>query len=392
MNLINVVKNINKSVKEKGINKTIKELFFYVHSTKEINKHAIYSNNIKKDILFVNGCDLLHPKRYRVDNQIEQLEYCGITCDQEYYLNIKIKQIYEYNAFVLFRCPITPLLERFINEANQNNKMVIFDVDDLIIDEKYVRNVDVSNKKEYLDGVDRIKQTLSMCDIATTSTTVLANELKHYVKNVYINRNIASKELIEISEKENRKEVKKDDYVTLGYFSGSITHNPDFEMILSVLMQIMDKYEDVRLMLVGDIDIPESLSKYKDKLIIKPFVDYRKLPGLIKQVDINLIPLVDNLFNEAKSEIKWLEASLVKVVSVSSNIGSLKEMIIDNKTGILCSSKQEWFENLSYLIENEQARIKLANSAYDYCLKNCSFKNINNELPKMLKKIKLMEQ
>ena len=33
-----------------------------------------------KDILFINGCSLPHPQRYRVDHQIEQLESAGISC------------------------------------------------------------------------------------------------------------------------------------------------------------------------------------------------------------------------------------------------------------------------------------------------------------------------
>ena len=32
-----------------------------------------------KDILFINGCSLPHPQRYRVTHQIEQLESYGIS-------------------------------------------------------------------------------------------------------------------------------------------------------------------------------------------------------------------------------------------------------------------------------------------------------------------------
>lgn len=47
-------------------------------------------------------------------------------------------------------------------------------------------------KKVYDDGVERTKQTLLKCDYAITTTSALANELKNYVADVYINRNVAS--------------------------------------------------------------------------------------------------------------------------------------------------------------------------------------------------------
>ena len=38
-------------------------------------------------------------------------------------------------------------------------------------------------------------------------------------------------------------------------------------------------------------------------------MDYKELPAKIAEMDINLAPLCDTIFNEAKSEIKWMEAA-----------------------------------------------------------------------------------
>ena len=38
-----------------------------------------------KDILFINGCYLPHPSRYRVTHQREQLESNNITTDEVFY-------------------------------------------------------------------------------------------------------------------------------------------------------------------------------------------------------------------------------------------------------------------------------------------------------------------
>ena len=52
------------------------------------------------------------------------------------------------------------------------------------------------------------------------------------------------------------------------------------------------------------------------------------LPALISEVDINLAPLVDSIFNRAKSEIKWIEAALVKVPTVASKIGAFQMWLL----------------------------------------------------------------
>ena len=59
--------------------------------------------------------------------------------------------------------------------------------------------------------------------------------------------------------------------------------------------------------------------------------------NLLHQLDINLAPLEESLFNEAKSENKWMEAALVKVPTIASNVGAFK-VINNNEDGILVNN------------------------------------------------------
>ena len=98
------------------------------------------------------------------------------------------------------------------------------------------------------------------------------------------------------------------------------------------------------------------------------------MPQLISQVDINLAPLVDSIFNRAKSEIKWLEAAMVKVPTIASDIGAFADMVIDGQTGLL-AKENEWKEKLDSLIFSAELRQKLAENAYHFVLENCSLDN-----------------
>ena len=107
-----------------------------------IKGHLVKDNQkAYKDILFINGCTLPHPQRYRVDHQIEQLEAAGFSCSRVNYDKIDMEAIKYYRGFVFFRCPITNEVKEFIETAKAENKAVFFDIDDLVIDQKYTNTI-----------------------------------------------------------------------------------------------------------------------------------------------------------------------------------------------------------------------------------------------------------
>ena len=336
-------------------------------------------NKVFRDVLFINGCDesVPHPARYRVRHQREQLEANHVSTNQVYYLNLELDQVRFYRTFVFFRCPYTDMIGEFIKLAKKLNKRVLFDIDDLVIDTKYtdtIKYLDSMSKEEralYDDGVMRMGKTLKLCDAAITTTERLAEELNKYVPEVFINRNTASEEMYDLSVKAVKNRRYDKTKVGIGYFSGSLTHNDDFLLILPSLEKIMEKYSQVYLHVVGELDLPDKLKRFKSRVVCHPFTDWKKLPELISKVDINLAPLEQSIFNEAKSENKWVEAALVKVPTVASKVGAFDRMIKDKVTGFLCSSSEEWEKVLSLLVENKGLRRKIGERAYRYCTKKC---------------------
>lgn len=372
---IQLVKKFNIECREKGMTQAIGKTTSYMKKRKE-RKNRKYHEF--KDVLFVNGCTLEHPMRYRVHHQIEQLHFNGFSCDWIFYEGVSKEMVKYYRTIVFYRCPYTHEVGEMIAEAKKHNKVTFFDIDDLVIDEKYtsqikyLENLTKEQYAEYIDGVNRMQKTLRLCDHAITSTEALKEELKDYIQGeVFVNRNVASQEMVKYSQvaiKEHKQEEK--DKVVLGYFSGSITHNDDFNMILPVVKDILLRYKNVYLVVVGLLDIPEELECVKEQILCKEFVDWRKLPYLIRDVDINICPLIDTVFNRAKSENKWVEASLVQVPTIASNVGALKDCITDEVNGVLCSDLNEWKEKLENLINNPEFRKKIAMTAYHHVMKN----------------------
>ena len=335
---------------------------------------------IMKDILFINGCDskiLSHPYRYRVLHQMEQLSAAFLESEELFYLDLEPFMVRDYRIIIFFRCPWTEKVEEAIKLAKILNKKNLFDIDDLVIDTKYtdmipyIKTLSPKEKLIYNDGVVRIGKTLKLCDIAITTTEALAKELKHYIPSVFINHNVASEEMWKLSQNALliKDKTKINEYIIIGYFSGSITHNSDLEMIIPALIKILQEFKNVKIMFLGDIAFPKNLTDFSSQIIYKNFTNWKELPEIISNVDINLAPIINNTFNEAKSENKWVEAALVKVPTVASNIGAFKNVIVHNKTGLLCSDINDWYISLKSLIKNELLRKTLGENAYNICLK-----------------------
>lgn len=333
-----------------------------------------------KDVLFINGCNpiyLPHPFRYRVLHQMEQLDTGFLESDQFFYLNFDPNIVINYRVIILFRCPWTKNVKQAILLAKKFNKKVLFDIDDLVIDKKYTNKIPyikTFNKKEkklYDKGVIKMGKTLKYCDGAITTTLSLAKELKKYVKDVFINHNVPSEEMWKLSEEalKHRSFKKNNNYLIIGYFSGSLSHNPDLEMIKPALIKIITEFKNVKLLLFGQLNLTDFMNEYPSQIINKSFVDWKELPRIISEIDINIAPIESIIFNSAKSENKWVEAALVKIPTVASNYGAFKDVIEHNKTGLLCSDINDWYISLKELINNKKLRKIIGENAYNYCKK-----------------------
>ena len=387
------------TLRTSGFRVFTKKAIAYIKKIRKLEDSSQEPGKMFMDVLFINGCYLPHPARYRVSHQREQLLANGITSNEVLYENVTLDLVKRYRLFIFFRCPYTDTIGEFIKLAKQHHKTVLFDVDDLVIDRKYtdqikfVQSMPPEDKRNYDSGVDRMHKTLCLCDGAITTTWRLAEELKNYVPEVFINRNVASDRMQQLSDSavyerdvlpcmppemaDTRKERKhilelREKYrkrtesgeVAIGYFSGSITHNDDITMILPVLVRLMSKYDFLRLSFVGELDLPAELEPFRSRINALPFVHWEKLPALVAGVDINIAPIEDTIFNEAKSENKWTEAALVKVPTVASRVGAFKDVIEDGKTGLLCETEEEWFDAVSRLIEQPELRREIGERAY----------------------------
>jgi 2-polyprenyl-3-methyl-5-hydroxy-6-metoxy-1,4-benzoquinol methylase len=93
-----------------------------------------------------------------------------------------------------------------------------------------------------------------------------------------------------------------------------------------------------------------------------PTCDYPAYMSLLGEAEIAFMPLADNVFNRAKSDLKFIEASACRVVSLASAV-VYADSIQDGKTGLIFRNAMEMRAHLLRLLAYPEASRKIADAA-----------------------------
>lgn len=344
--------------------------------------------------MFVKSGDILiitsgvgDSARYRADNVAEELNVHKIKCSKTVLDNLFLpRYAKKFKIFILHKPSLTKKLSKLIESAKKLNKEIIFETDDLVFDPVYFQQAEFYEKLnalqkiEYKKGVGSEIVNDSYVKICTTTTKFLAKKLEEREKKVFIVHNKLSQKDLEVCDEILEKPKRKDEKIRLGYFSGTASHNKDFATITEALLQIMEKYSQAELFLVGPLDTENKLNKFKDRIRQFSFVPREEHFANIYSIDINLAPLVLNdPFCESRSELKFFEAGILKVPTVAVRNQTFSEAITDGVDGFLASNTDEWVEKLSKLIESENLRSEMGKMARKTALERYTTKNSRNE-------------
>jgi len=346
--------------------------------------------NQDKRILFLTDY-FSFSSRYRVEHLMEQLIINGIVSDFISTAEISNVEIDRYSTVVFYRSKWTEEIETFIGKVKSKKIPVYYDVDDLVFDYKKISYLEFLKKDEYVNFEEETKLTkkcMDLCDGFITSTNHLKAEIEDSCpgKPVCVNRNVASLEMLTISNKVKEGVAKDNNRVVLGYFSGSRTHDKDFALIEDTILKIMEENENVYLKIGGVLELSEEFNKFGNRILRHGFCDWKHLPEVIASVDINLMPVENTIFHKCKSENKWTEAALVNVCTVASYNEELACAIKNAKNGFLCKDSEEWYRVLSKLVKDQKLRREISRKANKDVIEQSTVLTVKDSVLKFLQK------
>lgn len=204
--------------------------------------------------------------------------------------------------------------------------------------------------------------------------TVCSPTLAKYMQNVIGAKNIHVHYNTIVPEHfENIRAVRTDDKIRI-LWQGGMSHWIDWYPLRDALKTISEKYRDkITWVIFGEWfnwiheNIPDDMVEHHQWV---EYDAYKLKRGLLN-VDINLCPLANNVFNACKSAIKWYEASIWEQPEATlAQIAPPHSEMVDGKTALLFSNPTEFVEKLSLLIEDADLRKKISFGAREWVLAN----------------------
>lgn len=327
------------------------------------------------DVLFISN-GIGDSARYRTRYRAEELELCGlktaITVQDNPFLS---KYADRFSVFIFHRVLYTPRVAKLIDRIKAQNKEIIFETDDLVYDPAFLKHMDYYTQMNALErtlyehGVGGEILADPYVKVCTTSTAYLAERLRERGKRVFVVRNKVSQADVRLAG-EVLKDIKKNAMcVRVGYLSGTPSHNKDFATIVPALTRLLVAYPEMRLVLVGPLDIDERLDTFGDRIERLPFLSREKYFSEMARLDINLAPLeIGNPFCEAKSELKWFEAGLLAVPTVAAATKTFRQAITDGVDGFVAATEEEWEANIGALVADGELRKRMGAQARETVL------------------------
>jgi processive 1,2-diacylglycerol beta-glucosyltransferase len=149
-------------------------------------------------------------------------------------------------------------------------------------------------------------------------------------------------------------------------FNGSASHWEGMRLVESSIIKILKEFPNVTFITAKVYSqIFDAYPELKPQIEYFPWIPLKEFADGMKklQVDIALAPLTDNMFNRAKSNLRWLENSALKIPVIVSPVEAYKN-VVHNETGLVAREKEDWYTCIKALVLDEKLRTTLAENAY----------------------------
>jgi len=250
--------------------------------------------------------------------------------------------------------------------AKDFNIKVWVDYDDLLHEvPKYNPSWKFYNTTHALKNIEK---ALQMADIVTVSTSTIKQHYEKFNKNIHV---------VENAHNDYQYAWNKiSDTVDAINWRGSNTHRQDLLSVAGEMFKIADENPSWAWTFIGnEVWYVTDRIKNSFNLVECDIIAYNKFIQDLKSA-IQIVPLLFNEFNKAKSNIGWMEGTYAGSVTVAPNLGEFA-----GKPGICNYSEEpESFKyQLEKCIKSKAFRQKQYQESFEYIAENLMLSQINKK-------------
>lgn len=166
-------------------------------------------------------------------------------------------------------------------------------------------------------------------------------------------------------------EVERD-RIRVGWMGSLTWRKGDLSVLRGLLGPFLRRHPEVDFVAAGDDDerVHDFLEVPEDQRITYGRAGFHDLPKITAVMDIGLIPLEMNNFNEAKSDLKGKEYAACGVPCIASPTESYRGWVDEGENGFLARKPRQWLSHLEALVSDDSLRRTMGKCARDKALRH----------------------
>lgn len=323
-------------------------------------------------ILIIAELGLRQCAKYRVWQKRTFLESLGwrVTVVDWRMTKLAWATLQTCSAVIFYRTPGFDSVLALVNEAHRLELSPWWEVDDLIFDaDEYRQNGNIetlpaSERELLLFGVTLFRRCLMACNRAIASTESLAAAMRQVgVDDVAVLENALDEQTLRFAEGALAQAQHDPSRIWVCYGSGTNTHDADLLQAAPGLLMAMQQMPELGIRLFGPVRLPSEFDAFGERVERRDGLDYAHYLRELACTDISIAPLENTLFNDAKSNIKFLEAAILGLPTVCSPRSAFMTVLHPGENGMVATTSQEWAEAIVRLARDPALRYRLGGQA-----------------------------
>lgn len=259
----------------------------------------------------------------------------------------------------VFQRPQDPAVCEIVRSLRRQGAVVVGEIDDWYFD------VPTGNDGRALDPTEMHK-TFAACDVLTCATPELAEGYQRLNPNTHVLRNYLDWEMWE--DARPQYEVERD-RVRVGWMGDARWHRDDLKVIRGVVGPWLEHNPQVDFVAAGDPTVHDILGMPEAQRVSYGGVPFSsgRLPEITATMDIGLVPLAENRFNDCKSHLKAMEYAACGIPCIASPAREYADYWLagdDNgRVGFLATRPRDWRRALDMLVQDDVLRRQMGQAA-----------------------------
>lgn len=251
--------------------------------------------------------------------------------------------------------PWAPELVRRLQAASPRT-VVVFDIDDWY---DGIPSYNPASATITAEHRATVRELMSLVDVVTTSTPELADAYRSAARRVAVLPNYLDPDLWSDAEKYRPLRLNPGE-IRVGWMGAFSMRGGDLELLKPWVAAFLDSHPNVRFVAAGCPELLDWLGvpglasppQYEGaKSHVRP---YEHLPAMLAWIDIGLVPLTFNRFNQAKSWCKGLEYGAAGAPVVASPAREYREYVRPGVNGLL-ARHNNWGRQVDTILDDLDA-------------------------------------